>query len=57
MLEIGDMVKYKRTDTLRVAIVYDIKLRAVTGKPIYMVRFIDDGFQWGYKEEELEKVS
>ena len=55
MLKIGDMVKYKRTDTLRVAIVYGIKMRA--DKPIYLIRYLDDGFQWGYKEEELEKVS
>ncbi len=55
MLKIGDMVKYRMTDTLRVALIYGIKMRA--GKPIYLIRYLEDGFQWGYKEEELEKVS
>ncbi len=49
MLKIGDMVKYRRTDGLRVALIYEIKMRA--GKPIYMIRYLEDGFQWGYKEE------
>ncbi len=55
MLKIGDMVKYRRTDTLRVAIVYQIKVRA--GRPLYMIRYLDDGFQWGYYDTDLEKVS
>jgi hypothetical protein len=57
VLKIGDMVKYRRTDGLRVALIYEIKMRAGNGKPIYMIRYLEDGFQWGYKEEELEKVS
>ena len=55
MLKIGDMVKYKKTDRLRVALIYGINMRA--GKPIYLIRYLEDGFEWGYKEEELEKVS
>jgi hypothetical protein len=54
VLKIGDMVKYKRTDALRVAYIYQIKMRA--GQPLYMIRYIDDGFQWGYKEADLEKL-
>ena len=56
MLKIGDMVKYRRTDGLRVALIYEIKMRAGNGKPIYMIRYLEDGFQWGYKEEELECI-